>query len=301
MWIVYALGSALFYALATMVAKISVSKVVRDQRGIVVVHAAAAFVWVGAIWLANGRPELAGIKDTVLALLTGLLVCIAAVFYFKAFNMEDISMVTLLSQITVLFTLVAGFFILGDKVRLWQLVAALIILCGVVIATWSRKGFHLRSTEVIPVILVATILTTAVFVLAKSVVGHSNTIAFTFYQIIGYLLAASVFTVFHGKTRRGFMKNMHPFHGKMLLVILMSELLYTFANLSQFQGFKYANAGLVISVGASEVFLSILLGYVLTTFVPHIITEKIDKKTIGRKVIAGVLIVTGIVILNFVG
>lgn len=293
--------AAVFYAIASMIAKYSVSKVVRVQSGIVVVHALATYVLVLVLWLAFGRPTLNNVHDEILSIISGVFIGFAAVYYFRAFNMEDISVVTLLVQIVVPMTMLAGVIFLNDSIGPLQMLASTFILGGVTFATWGRKGFHLHSTKIIPVVLVATAFTTAVLIIAKSVVVHSDTIAYTYYQTLGYVLYGVVFTAIHPKTRLGFLKNVRPFHPEMLLVILGSEVLYTLALLSQLKAYKYVNPGLVASVGASEVFLSILLGYALTKLVPHIISEKIDKKTVGRKVVAGVMIVSGIVLLNFVG
>jgi len=300
MWIIYALMAAVFYATASMTVKYSVSKVVRVQSGIVAVHALATYVLVLVLWLAFGRPALNNSHDEIISIISGILLGFAAVAYFKAFNMEDISVVTLLVQILVPMTMLAGVIFLNDRIGLLQLLASAVILGGVTVATWSRKGFHLHSTKIIPVVMIATGLTTAILIIAKSVVVNNNVIAYTYYQTVGYVLYGILFTALHPETRLGFLKNVRPFHKKMLLVILASEVFYTLALLSQLQAYKYVNPGLVASVGASEVFLSIMLGYTLTRFVPHLISEKIDRKTIGRKVVAGCMIVAGIIILNFV-
>ncbi len=301
MWIIYALMSAVFYAAATMFAKYSISKVARDQRGIVVVHAIAAMFLIAVPWILFGRQGLQNNHDVMLAILSGMLIGVAAIFYFKAYNMEDASVVTLLTQVIVPMTMVAEFIFLHHSLRPLQLFAVLTILSGITIATLSRKGFHLHSTKIIPIMFGATIFTTAVLVISKSVLDRNNTVSYTYFQTIGYAIFGILFTYFHKPTLKGFKSNMRPFHLKMLLVVGVSELLFMLALLAQFKSFTYVNAGLAASVGASEVFLSILLGYVLTKLVPHLIKEKIDKKTIGRKFVAGVLIVTGIVILNFVG
>lgn len=300
MWIIYALFSAFFYAAATMFTKYSVSKVVRDNKGIVVLHAIAAFGLISVLWVLVGMPVLGNAWDLILALISGALIGVAATFYFKAFNMEDASVVTLLTQVIVPLTLIAGLVFLGDSVKVLQILAAIIILSGVVIVTWSRKGFHLHSTKVLPIMACATVATTTVLILSKAVLNRSDTITFTFYQTIGYLVYSALNTIVMPSMRRGFMKNMRPFHPKMLAIIGTSEILFLLAILAQFKAFTLVNAGLVLSVGASEVFISIILGFILTKTVPHLISEKIDKKTINRKIIAGVLIVAGISVLNFV-
>lgn len=300
MWILLSLLSAFFYAAATMFTKYSVSKVIRDQKGIVLIHAVAAQLLITILWILMGRESLASTQDVILAIISGALIGFAAIFYFKAFNMEDASVVTLLTQIIVPMTMIAGIVVLGDSVNWIQVLAAAIILAGVVISAWSRKGFHLQTTDVIPVIVIATIITTALLIISKSVLDRNGTIAFAFHQTIGNVIFGILITLFVPSIRKGFKKNMKPFHAKTLLTILTCEFLYVIAVLTQFKAFTYVNAGLVIAVGASEVFIAILLGLLLTKFLPHIIREKVDRRTIGRKIIAGILIVSGIVILNFV-
>lgn len=300
MWIILALLSALSYASATMVAKYSVSRVIRDQKGIVILHAVSAFIMIGILWVFDGMPLLHSHQDIGLALLSGSLIGVASVFYFKAFHLEDASTVTLLTQAIVPLTLVFGYIVLHDQVGPYQLVAAGIIMSGVVITVWSRKGFHIDHKGSIPIMAAATVVTTIVLLISKSVLRHNGTIAYTLYQTFGYAVFGIVLTVLHPSTRRGFTVNMRPLHTKMLLVIGFAELLYMIALIAQFKAFTYTNAGLVISVGASEVFISILLGITLTKLLPHMIHEKIDKKTIGRKFVAGCLIISGIVLLNFV-
>jgi len=300
MWILFALLSALCFAIASMVQKFSISKVVRDQRGIIAVHVIAAMCWISIVWIVRGRSGLGSNSDIIWALTSGVLMGAGALFYFKAFHIEDASVVTLLNQAIVPFTLLAGFLFLSDKVGGLQVVAAAIIIFGVSMASWSRKGFHLRTTAVIPVMLGATLLTTAVLIISKYIVDNNEVIAYTFYQTVGFAIFGILLTLIHPATRRGFKKNMHPFHPKMLLVIVLAEFLYVAGMLAQLKAFTYANAGLVLSVCTSEIFLAILFGLLLTKTLPHMINEKIDRKTLGRKFVAGVLIASGIVMLNFV-
>lgn len=298
MWVLYALLAAFCYALGSLIIKYSVSKVVRDQNGIVVVHAIGALLVILVVWALGDHRLIHSTHDSLVGLTSGVFIGIAAVAYFKALNLHDTSNIVILNQLTVPMTLLLSFIILGDKVTTLQFMAVLLVGVGVVLGTMTRGGIKFKNDRTIVYMLFTTLMWAFSFIATKSILDRHDTITVTLYQTAGYAIFSGLLTIFHPITRSGYLKNMHPFHPKMLSIVWGSEIVFTVAVILQLKAFSFVNAGLATAVGTTEVFMSIILGLALTRFFPHLISEKIDRHTIGRKLAGGAIIVVGIAMLG---
>ena len=116
MWIIYALLSAVFAALTTILAKIGVENVV---------------AW-GMVFLLGkqGGVSAIGAKSWVFLTLSGLATGGSWLFYYKALQMGEASRVAPIDKLSVVITMILAFVVLHETVTVKGVIGGILIAAG---------------------------------------------------------------------------------------------------------------------------------------------------------------------------
>ena len=131
MWFVFALLSAVFAALTSILAKIGIdgvnSNLATALRTVVVV----VMAW-GMVFLTNAQKGLAEIstKSWVFLILSGIATGASWLCYYKALQMGDASKVVPIDKLSVVFTLVLAFVFLHEEFTWKSAVGCVLIGAG---------------------------------------------------------------------------------------------------------------------------------------------------------------------------
>ena len=131
MWIIYALLSAVFAALTTILAKIGVENV--DSTLATAIRTAVVLVmaW-GMVFLLGkqGGVSAIGAKSWVFLTLSGLATGGSWLFYYKAIQMGEVSRVVPIDKFSVVITMVLAFVFLHEKITLKTALGGVLITAG---------------------------------------------------------------------------------------------------------------------------------------------------------------------------
>lgn len=131
MWLVFAILSAVFAALTSILAKIGIegvnSTLATAIRTLVVV-----FMSWGMVFLTNVQKGIfeIGKKSWIFLILSGLATGASWLFYYKALQMGDASKVVPIDKLSVVLTLVLAFVFLHEKFTVHSLVGCVLIGVG---------------------------------------------------------------------------------------------------------------------------------------------------------------------------
>lgn len=131
MWWLFALLSAVFAALTSILAKIGIEDV--DSN---LATAIRTVVVVGMSWLmvfvTNAQSGITNIgkKSWIFLVLSGLATGASWLCYYKAIQMGDVSKVVPIDKLSVVFTLVLAFIFLHDDFNAKSLVGCILIAAG---------------------------------------------------------------------------------------------------------------------------------------------------------------------------
>ncbi len=134
MWAVFAILSAVFAALTSILAKIGIegvpSNLATGIRTIVVV----AMSWL-MVFLTNQQSSIVGItkKSWIFLILSGLATGISWLCYYKALQMGETSKVVPIDKMSVVFTLVMAFVFLHEQFTWKSAVGSVLITLGTLI------------------------------------------------------------------------------------------------------------------------------------------------------------------------
>lgn len=134
MWIIYALLSALFAALTSVLAKIGINDVNSNLATAIRTTAVLVMAW-GIVLLTGKHKGLADItqRSWVFLILSGLATGLSWLFYYKALQMGDVSRVVPVDKLSVVISMVLAYLILGEALTLKSIAGGLLITAGTLV------------------------------------------------------------------------------------------------------------------------------------------------------------------------
>ena len=134
MWALFALLSALFAALTSILAKIGIDGVNSNLATAIRTVVVLAMAW-GMVFLTDAQNGLGGIskKSWMFLILSGLATGASWLCYYKALQMGEASKVVPIDKLSVVITLILAFAFLGEKFTVKSAVGALLITAGTLV------------------------------------------------------------------------------------------------------------------------------------------------------------------------
>lgn len=131
MWFLFALGSAVFAALTSILAKIGIGGVVSNLATAIRTAVVLILAW-GMVFLTNEQGGLVGIsrKSWLFLILSGLATGASWLCYYRALQVGDVSKVVPVDKLSTVITLVLAFALLGEKFTRKSALGAVLITAG---------------------------------------------------------------------------------------------------------------------------------------------------------------------------
>lgn len=131
MWMIFAILSAVFAALTSILAKIGIedvnSNLATAIRTVVVV-----FMSWGMVFITNAQSGLTSIskKSWIFLILSGIATGASWLCYYRAIQMGDVSKVVPIDKLSVVITLVLAFVFLREEVNAKSIIGCVLIAAG---------------------------------------------------------------------------------------------------------------------------------------------------------------------------
>ena len=134
MWFVFALLSAIFAALTSILAKIGIDGVNSHLATAIRTVVVVATSW-GMVFLTNAQNGLWEIskKSWLFLILSGLATGASWLCYYKALQMGNVSKVVPIDKLSVVITLVLAFVFLHEQFTLKSLIGCILITAGTLV------------------------------------------------------------------------------------------------------------------------------------------------------------------------
>ena len=133
MWWLFALLSAVFAALTSILAKVGIENVDSTLATAIRTVAVVGMSWL-MVFITNTQSGISSIskKSWIFLILSGLATGASWLCYYKAIQMGDVSKVVPIDKLSVLFTLVLAFVFLHEEFNTKSLIGSILITAG----TW---------------------------------------------------------------------------------------------------------------------------------------------------------------------
>lgn len=131
MWLVFALLSAIFAALTSILAKVGIEGVNSTLATAIRTGVVLLMAW-GMVFLTDTQGGISGIsgKSLLFLILSGLATGASWLCYYKALQMGEASKVVPVDKLSVIFTLVLAFVFLREKFTPKSLIGCMLIGAG---------------------------------------------------------------------------------------------------------------------------------------------------------------------------
>ncbi len=131
---IYALISAVFAALTSILVKIGISDINSNLATAIRTTVVLVFSWI-MVFVVGGQHDLGSIsrKTLVFLILSGLATGISWLSYYKALQMADVSKVVPIDKLSVVFTMIFAFIILGEAASKKAIIGTILIGLGTLI------------------------------------------------------------------------------------------------------------------------------------------------------------------------
>lgn len=134
MWLLFALLSAVFAALTSILAKVGIEGVDSNLATALRTSVVLLMSW-GMVFLTNAQGGISQIstKSWLFLILSGLATGISWLCYYRALQLGTVSRVVPIDKLSVVFTLILAFMFLHEKFTVKSAVGAVLITAGTLV------------------------------------------------------------------------------------------------------------------------------------------------------------------------
>lgn len=134
MWIIFAILSALFVALTSILAKIGIDGVNSNLATAIRTVVVVIMAW-GMVFLTNAGSGIREIsrRSWIFLILSGLATGVSWLCYYKALQMGDASKVVPIDKLSVVITLILAFVFLDEEFTIKSIIGCIFIAVGTLV------------------------------------------------------------------------------------------------------------------------------------------------------------------------
>lgn len=300
MWLLLAFLGPICWAASTHIDKYLVDRYFHDSDTAVLMlfTALVGVALLPFIWLFD--PGILKPAPTAILVMTasGILYMGAMLFYLRAIQSEEASVVAPLFQASTLFTFLLGYFFLHEKLGASQLLGGGLIVGGALDLS-LRGGLEIRrfKTRLILLMLAATFVLALSTVLFKFFAVRDDFWTTTFWTFAGEGLFGAALLARPGY-RRQFAALFRRNPGAVIGINAANELINLGAGLGVRYAALLAPVALVSAISSTTTLFVFVFGILLTLFFPRLGREDLSAANLIRKGAGALLIAAGVILIE---
>ena len=299
-WLIFAFTGPVLWAISTHLDKYLVEKYFKHSH-VAVLLIFTALIGLFAlpfIWIAVPSVTALGLRSAALMAFAGTLYMTGMLFYLRALQSEEASVVAPFYQAAPLFGYVLGYEVLGERLSDVQIAGGALIVAGAMIASVRAVGqrgiFNGR--------LAALMLTCALILATSSLIFKIFAVRDEFWPTTFWMYAGeAVFGIALlavGSFREEFVGLFRKSPAAVLSVNAANELINLGGGLGNRYALILAPLSLVQAIGGTTTIFVFAFGIVLSIFYPALGHEDLSRGELIRKGCAAVLVAAGTVLVN---
>ena len=300
MWLLYAFSGPLLWAVSTHIDKYLVDKYFRgaDTNVLILFTALIGVLLLPVIYFVQPKVLSPAPGPIAVMMFSGALYISAIIFYLRAIQSEEASVVAPLFQASTLFTFVLGYLFLHESLKPGQIFGGALILMGALGLSLNKglsfKGFKVR---VVALMLGCTFVLAVAAVMFKYFAIRDDFWTVTFWTFVGQaFVGLAIFA--RPAYRRQFADLFRANPGAVIGINAANELV----NLGAGLGVRYASmlapVALVSAISSTTTFFVFNFGILLTLFFPKLGREDLSAGNLIRKAVGATLIAGGVILIE---
>ncbi len=295
-WILFVLTAELIWAFTSFFDKIILSKGHIKNPFVFVVFNGAMNVFL-LLLLPFFDFNLLSRIDIFIALTAGLLLTLGIVLYYKAVQYEEISRVLMMWQLIPIFVLIMSFYFLNEPLTKKHFLGFVLLFTAGLLVAYRKINGKFKLSKAFYLMLGSTLLISFYYVASKHIYKITDFWnAFMWLRIAAF---SGVLVLIEPSIRKEFIYTLRNMNSG-IKGLLGFKMIVDFSAFI-FLGFAILNGpiSLVSALGSATAPVFIFfITFFTTIYLPHIVKEDINKKTILIKALAILLIIVGIFLVN---
>jgi len=250
------------------------------------------------IWLFEPSVLKVSVAEAVIVAISGAMYMAAMLFYLRAMQTEEASVIAPMFQFAPVFTLLLGYLLLHEVLSWAQLGGIALILVGALAVSTDGESF-LRQFKLRVVMLMAAAtlivaLSTVVFKLFAVQTGFWST---TFWMFVGEaVFGAGILCV--PSAFREFVTLFKRSPGPVIGINAANELINLGGGLAVRFASLLAPVALVSAMSSTTTLFVFVFGVLLTEFFPKLGREDLSLRNLARKAVSAMLVGGGVLLAN---
>ncbi len=237
-------------------------------------------------------PFFVNFKTLFLFVLIALADLIYILFYLKALQKDDTSIVISLFSLGKITVPFLAFFILGERLKLIQYIGFFVIISCASILTYQPKE-KLRFNKAAFFMLISSVFGSLEGVILKAALGGVDWV--TGYTYLIFFSFASLFVFVLLFRRKQFSESL-PFFRRNLFTFGGMGFLNFVSSVSGILAISLASITIIKGIWAVQPLLVLVLSLFLAKYYPGIIKEKLDGKNLVKKFVLFLVIILALVL-----
>ncbi|HEY4275134.1 MAG TPA: DMT family transporter [Rhizomicrobium sp.] len=300
MWLLLAFIGPVCWAVSTHIDKYLVDRYFQDSDTAVLMLFTALtgvlllpFIW----WIEPGILDPAPASILVMSV-CGILYMGAMLFYLRAIQSEEASVVAPLFQASTLFTFLLGYLFLGEKLGPAQLAGGALVVGGALgLSLGSGMNFRQLKLRLLLLMLGATFILALSAVLFKYFAIRDDFWTTIFWTFAGQGLFGAALLL-RSAYRRQFLVLFRSNPGAVAGINATNELINVGAGLGVRYAALLAPVALVSAITSTTTFFVFAIGIFLTLFFPRYAREDLSAGNLLRKGLGAALIMAGVILIE---
>lgn len=283
MWFGFAVGSAFFAGITSILAKCGIRKTDSDIATAIRTIVVLIFAWL-MVAVTGAGGSLAGIepKTMVFLVLSGIATGASWLCYFKALQLGDVNKVVPIDKSSTVLTILLAFVILGEEITVWKMLGILGIGAGTFLMIQKKQdtGEHRTGKGWFLYAVLSAVFASLTSILGKIGISGIDSNLGTAIRTIVVLIMAWLVVLIKGKQREVKEVTRHE-----LLFIILSGIATGASWLCYYRALQTGPASVIVPIDKLSILVSIAFSYV-------VFKEKMTKKSLSGLilVVAGTLV-----------
>jgi drug/metabolite transporter (DMT)-like permease len=298
MWLVFAFSGPVLWAISTHLDKYLVEKYFKHSNVAVllVFTALIGLIALPLIWFIDPDVVSVSLAEAALMASSGVLYMGGMLFYLRALQGEEASVVAPFFQAAPLLGFVLGYLVLGEVLSPAQMAGGALIVGGTVLVSLRAGAQKTKFKVRLAALMLAAALALAVSSLIFKMFALRNDFwPTTFWMFVGEALFGAALLAIPSY-RRQFLDLLRSNPGAVLSINAVNELINLGGGLGTRFALVLAPLGLVQAIGSTTTLFVFGFGVVLSVFCPSLGRENLSRRELLRKGLAAVVVAAGAVL-----
>jgi uncharacterized membrane protein len=298
-WLFFAFSGPVLWAISVHLDKYLVERFFK-QSPVAVLLVFTAFVGVLMLpFILYFDPDVIHLDagSAILIMASGVLYMGGMLFYLRALQSEEASVVAPFFQASPLFGYLLAYFVLGERLSPTQMAGGALIIAGaatVSLRFGERHAFKLRLAALMLTCGFVLALATLIFKIFAIKVAFWTT---TFWMFVGEAIFGAALLMI-GSYRRQFVALVRSNTAALLSINASNELVNLGGGLGNRYALLFAPLSLVQAIGSTTTLFVFLFGVAISVVYPRLGRENLSARGLAQKAVAALLVALGVALVT---